>query len=105
MELPQGTNEEEVKKSPQEFRDEALGILLKLSDQQFDASAKAKVREIIGKSNEEAKKPLLFLLDDCVYSSLCSSFEIHVLDILYKQAGGSNEEMRALLPERMARKN
>ena len=97
--------EEKEEKSPQEFRDEILTGMLGLSDQQFDPSAKEKVREIIGKPDEEARKPLLFLLDDCVYSSLCSGFEIQVLDILYKQAGGSDEEKRAMLTERMARKS
>jgi hypothetical protein len=85
------------------MRDKILDGLLHLSDRQFDPIAKEKVREIIGLPDEEAKKKLLFLVDDCVYGSLSSSFEIKVLDVLYRQAGGSDEEMEELKEERLAR--
>lgn len=90
-------------KSAQEVRDECLAILLKLSDQQFDPYAKKQIPDLIGKSDEEVRKPLLFLLDDCVHGSLCSGFEITALDSLYRMAGGSDEEMQRWMPEREAR--
>ena len=100
MELQEGTKQEE--ENP---RDKILNGLLQLSDRQFDPHAKEGVKKIIGmKDNEEARKEILFLLDECVFGSLCSDFEIRVLDILYRQAGGTDEEMKELLPEREARR-
>lgn len=84
-------------------RDEILDGLLHLSDRQFDPIAKKQVREIVGLSDEEVRKPLLFLLDDCVYGALCSDFEIMVMNELYRRAGGTKEEMDGLMEEREAR--
>ena len=85
------------------MRDEILDGLLHLSDRQFDPLAKEQVRGLIGLSDEDVRKPLLFLIDDCVHASLSSAFEIKVLDELYRRAGGSDEEMEELEAERMAR--
>jgi hypothetical protein len=81
-------------------RDVILESLLKLSDRQLDPVAKDKLRELIGLTDEEVRKPLLFILDDCVHGSLCSNFEITVMDALYRSAGGKKEDMAAWREER-----
>jgi len=99
MEL-QERSESPKEKSQREVRDEILTETLGFSDRHFDPSAKEKVKKLIGVSDEEVRKPLLFLLDDCVYGSLCSGQLIGVLDTLYRLAGGSDKEMQSWMPER-----
>ena len=81
-------------------RDEILNTLLKMSDQQFDSMAKDSVRKIIGNTNENALVPILYLLDDCVHGSLCSNFEIKVLNLIYDNIGGSENHRQSLMTER-----
>ena len=100
MELQEGTKDPEAMRKA---RDEILTSMLGLSDRRFDPSAKENVKKLIGMSDEEVRKPLIFLLDDCVYGSLCSGFDINLLDVLYRQAGGTDEEMRSWMDEREAR--
>lgn len=87
----------------QEDRDELFLILTQLSDAQFDPAPKAHLKTLMGRPNEEIRKELLFLLDDCVYGSLCSSFEIAALDAIYHSIGGSEQEKLDLMQERKER--
>jgi hypothetical protein len=66
MELQEGAE------SKEKTRNKILTGMLSLSDQQFDPVAKEQVKKLIGLSNEDVRKPLVSLLDDCVRFSLCS---------------------------------
>lgn len=67
--------------SYQKMVSDIKGALLQLSDRQFDPTAK----DIMKKWPEEVKPTdILELLDFCVHGSLCSGFEITVLQILYE---------------------
>lgn len=86
------------------YRDKCLTVFAeKMSDRAFDPAAKKMARKIIGKSDEDAKIPLLTLLDCCVYCSWSSGIEIMILDRLYREAGGSEKELNATLDEREER--
>lgn len=68
-----------------------LNMLLNLSDERFDPIAKDFIRTLLeeDRTDEQMRVSLKVLLDMCVNGSLCSSFEIGVLDIVWKHYGGS----------------
>jgi hypothetical protein len=66
-----------------ELADEVRKMCLNLSDRAFDPVAKDIVRKW---SPEPTAAQVLEALDMCVHGSLCSSFEIKVLHMLYEQA-------------------
>lgn len=63
-------------------------MLLNLSDRQFDPIAKDELRSVLSKPDEEMRDGLKRLLDMCVNGSLCSDFEIRVLDLAWRSFGG-----------------
>lgn len=62
------------------------------SNTQINAIVKPRLQALKGKSKEQCCVELKSILDDCVYSALCSDFVIQVLDMLWKQCGGSHEQ-------------
>jgi len=85
------------------MRDDLLSKFLDAPDGQLDEEAKKHIPGLIGLSDEEVRKPLLFMLDDCVYHAWGSSFSIKTLDLLYRMAGGNESHMESLKEERKAR--
>lgn len=77
-----------------EKRDEMFGILCKMSDRQVDPAVKARLQGFIGRPNEEVKDELLGLIDDTVYCSWTSNFEIQVMESIWFEIGGSPEELK-----------
>jgi len=76
-------------------------MCLKLSDRAFDPVAKDTVRQW---SPEPTALEVLETLDLCINGSLCSSFEIKVLTMLYDMAreaeGKTHEQVAAVAPWR-----
>ena len=75
-------------------RDKILNTLCCMSDRQVDDKIKPKIRALIGRSNEDIKDDLLSIIDECVYGALTSDFEIRVLNIIWQQCGGTDEELK-----------
>lgn len=76
-----------------EFRDKTFELMLNISDAGFDALAKQRLKTFMGRPNEEIKDELLGLIDDIVYYAWSSSFELMVLDQVWKEIGGSQKEL------------
>lgn len=74
-------------------RDHMFDIICQMSDSQVDPVVKTTLKEFIGKPNEEVKDPLIDLLDKIVYSALTSDFEIKVLNYIWFEIGGTEEEL------------
>lgn len=96
MRLPNGTIEQgphvdRLVKERNRIVKDVLKMLLNLSDQQFDPIAKDKLKALLegDKPTEEMKTGLKDLLDICVNGSLCSDFEIRVMDLAWRHYGGS----------------
>lgn len=66
-------------------------MLLNLSDRQFDPVAKDMLRKLLNEAESDAdmRDGLKKVLDVCVHGSLCSDFEIRVLDLAWRSYGGS----------------
>lgn len=84
---------------------DALHQFLKLSDRSFDPIAKDKLRNLLEteRTDEEMRVGVKELLDMCVHGSLCSDFEILVLDFIWKEYGGegpAQNPSKNLKPER-----
>ncbi len=69
---------------------DVLRMLLNLSDQQFDPVAKNELRSLLDAAPpaEAMRDGLREILDKCVHGSLCSAFEIRVLDMTWQHYGG-----------------
>lgn len=76
-----------------EQRDKVFGIFCKLSDQQCDPVVKGRLQKMVGRPNVEIKDELLGIIDDAVYSSLTSGFEIAALRYIWDTIGGSAQEL------------
>lgn len=76
-----------------EARDKMFDILCQMSDRQVDPKAKERIKALMGRPNEEIKDELLGLIDDIVYCSWTSSFEIKVLETIWMGCGGTKEEL------------
>jgi hypothetical protein len=74
-----------------EERDTLFEMLMEFSDEQFDPLAKNRLKDLIGKPNEEVSYKLLGIIDDCVYCSFCSSFELKAMNMIYEAIGGDQE--------------
>jgi hypothetical protein len=84
-------------------RDGILKGFLEAPYGHLDEAAKPRIEEIIGLSDEECLKPLVFLLDDCVFFGWTSSFSLKTLHFVYEQAGGNPAFVRSLEKERKQR--
>ena len=62
---------------------EIAAALLKMSDDALEPSMKAIIREW---SDPPKSIEILEVLDKCIFSSLCTDFVIHALQIMYDQA-------------------
>lgn len=76
-----------------EHRDEMFGMICKMSDMQVDEAVKVRLRHFMGKPHDEIKDWLLGLIEDCRFASLTSSFEMQVLDTVWRCVGGTEEEL------------
>jgi len=85
------------------MRDATLRLFLDAPDGQFDEDAKPRVEELIGLSDEDLLKPMVFLMDDCVYFSWTSGFALRTLNFLFEEAGGNPEFVVSLADEREQR--
>lgn len=74
-----------------ETRDHIFTCLLSMSDRQFDDLAKAQLRPLLGKPNEEVRAPLKKLLDDIAFAAWSSDFELAALDTVFRLIGGEHE--------------
>jgi hypothetical protein len=72
-----------------------------MSDRQVDPAVKTRLATLRGRANADIKDELLGLIDDIVYCSWTSDFEIMVLETIWFGVGGSKEE----LSERNAQMN
>lgn len=76
-------------------RDEMFDILCRLSDRQCDPIVKKRIKTLMGRPNEEIKDELLGIIDDAVYSSLTSNFEIMAMNHIWQAIGGTAQELAA----------
>lgn len=76
-----------------QFRDKILSTLCSMSDQQIDPQLKGRLRKLIGRDNHLIKNELLQILDDAVHYSWCSNFEIEMMDFIWRQIGGTEQEL------------
>lgn len=67
-------------------RDKIFNALCEMSDRQVDPIVKSRIRQFIGRSDSEIKDELKILIDDIVYGSLTSDFEVMVLDTIWREA-------------------
>ena len=74
-------------------RDEIFGMICEMSHQQVEPVVKTRLKAMAGKSNEDIKDELLGLIDDIVFCSWTSGFEIKILDHVWHSIGGSQEEL------------
>ena len=74
-------------------RDEMFEIMIQMSDRQVDPQVKTRLKTFIGKPNEEVKDQLIDLINDVVHYALTSDFEIKVMDIIWKEIGGTQEDL------------
>lgn len=84
----------------------ALAPLLEMSDRQFDDKAKEILKTEVIEVDEASKKAegLLWTLDCCCCFSLCSDFEIMVLQMLLKVFCEENHVDEAALRESPSRR-
>ncbi len=86
---------------PNELAAHVREMCLTLSDRVFDPVAKATVRKW---SSEPTALEILETLDLCINGSLCSSFEIKVLTMLYDMTreaeGKTHDQVAAVAPWR-----
>ena len=82
-------------------RDEMFDMISGMSDRQVDPAVKTRLATLRGRANADIKDELLGLIDDIVYCSWTSDFEIMVLETIWFGVGGSKEE----LSERNAQMN
>ena len=76
-------------------RDEMFNILCEMSDRQVDRKVKDRLKAFLGRPNEEIKDELLGLVDDIVFYSWTSDFEIKVLEQIWCGCGGSMQELHS----------
>ena len=75
-------------------RDEMFNILCQMSDRQVDKQVKCRLNTFMGRPNAEIKDELLGLIDDSVYCAWTSDFEIAVMNIIWMEIGGSEQELK-----------
>lgn len=76
-------------------RDGIFRQICQISDRQVDPQVKARLCALIGRTNEGIKDELLGLIDDIVFFAWTGDFESQVLQIVWRQIGGSDEELAA----------
>lgn len=72
--------------------DTILTMLTGFSDSQLAASMTEKLRDLIGKPDEEVKTGLHEILDRCAYGALASDFVMRVLDGMWRELGGQPDD-------------
>ena len=65
-----------------ESRDQLFNLICGGNDREVDPQVKDRLREFLGKANDEVKDPLLGLIDDCVFCSLTSDAVICCLNFI-----------------------
>lgn len=75
--------------------DELIDLLCTGSDRQIDPCIFPRLQALKGKPDGDIKDELLAILDDCAYGSLASDFVMHVLHVMWLNAGGTEGELRA----------
>lgn len=83
-----------------EERDHMFDLICQMSDRQVDPYVKRRLPPLKSKPNEEIKDELLGIIDAIIYCAFTSSFELTMLQIIWKDIGGTNQELedRTKLP-------
>lgn len=71
--------------------DRLLKYLSEAPDRQLDKSMADYAATLIGKSTEEVRDGLKYMLDQCANGGLASTFTMLVLDGEWKRLGGKHE--------------
>lgn len=75
-----------------EDRDKLIESLCQLSDEQFEARAKKRLKELLTKPHEEIKNKLRGIVAHCQYAAWCSDFEIWAMYTILDSIGWSKQE-------------
>lgn len=77
----------------QESRDNLLKILSAAPDRQLDKSMCDYLKSLVGRSDEDVKKGVRYVLDASCNGGLASDFTMMVLDTMWKTLGGKLEDV------------
>lgn len=75
------------------IRDDLFFTICQMSHNSVDPQVKKRIEEMVGRSNEDVKDELLGLIDDIAYYALTTGVVQTSLDIIWKQIGGSDQEL------------
>lgn len=85
--------------APPEVNNEFLELMSKAPDSQLDKTMTDRIKGLVGKSAEEVKIGLKYVLDASVYGSLASGVVIKMIDHEWRRLGGTLSDPRTFMPD------
>jgi hypothetical protein len=77
-----------------------ISMLSEAPDSQLDGKMRAKLKDLVGKTDKEVADGILYVLDHSARGALASDFVMQVLHLEWKKLGGTVEAGNANCPWR-----